>query len=87
MDVRKADNPGAAQRPAGGGQAPDAGTTGGADRVYLNPRWENTKPMTTGHQPVCDCNAGGLYGVSTDYLMGLTENKITQTQNFNLCIW
>ena len=25
-------NPGAAQRPAGGGQAPDAGTTGGADR-------------------------------------------------------
>ena len=32
LNERKADNPGAAQRPAGGGQAPDAGTTGGADR-------------------------------------------------------
>ena len=31
LNVYKAVNPGAAQRPAGGGQAPDAGTVGGAD--------------------------------------------------------
>ena len=28
-----------------------------------------------------------FYGVSTDYLLGLTEQKITQTQNWTLCIW
>ena len=27
-----------------------------------------------------------FYGVSTDYLMGLAENKITQTQNSRPCI-
>ena len=27
-----------------------------------------------------------FYGVSADYLMGLSENKSTQTQSFNLCI-
>lgn len=26
------------------------------------------------------------YGVSTDYLMGMTETKITQTQTFTICI-
>lgn len=31
LNVYKAVNPGAAQRPAGGGQAPDAGTVGGVD--------------------------------------------------------
>ena len=28
-----------------------------------------------------------FYGVSTDYLLGLTEQKITQTQSWTLCIW
>lgn len=28
-----------------------------------------------------------FYGVSADYLMGLTERKITQTQSWMLCIW
>ena len=28
-----------------------------------------------------------FYGVSADYLMGLTETKITQTQSWKLCIW
>ena len=27
-----------------------------------------------------------FYGVSADYLMGLTETKITQTQTFTICI-
>jgi len=27
-----------------------------------------------------------FYGVSTDYLMGMTETKITQTQTFTICI-
>ena len=28
-----------------------------------------------------------FYGVSTDYLLGLTQQKITQTQSWTLCIW
>lgn len=28
-----------------------------------------------------------FYGVSTDYLLGMTETKITQTQSWTLCIW
>ena len=28
-----------------------------------------------------------FYGVSTDYLLGLTEQKITQTQLCMSCIW
>lgn len=28
-----------------------------------------------------------FYGVSTDYLLGLTETKITQTQTCTICIW
>lgn len=27
-----------------------------------------------------------FYGVSTDYLLGMTETKITQTQSWTLCI-
>ena len=27
-----------------------------------------------------------FYGVSTDYLMGVSEKKITQTRSFKLCI-
>ena len=28
-----------------------------------------------------------FYGVSTNYLLGLTEQKITQTQSWTPCIW
>ena len=71
----QADNPGAAQRPAGGGQAPDAGTTGGADRLSKSALGKYETDDYKDISPFAIATLADFYGVSTDYLMGLTENK------------
>ena len=87
MDIRKADNLGAPQRPTDGGQTPDAGTTGGTAVLSKSALGKYKPHDYKDLTPFAIATLADFCGVSTDYLMRLTENKNhpnTELQSLNL---